>query len=67
MTTDFLEDAADVLDKCESPYIIFLGDGDMMRISTNVGEECIPVFEEWLAEGYLDSLLRDMIQSLRQQ
>lgn len=65
MTLDFIEDACEILDKDDAPYILFVGDVRVTRIFSNIGEDNLDMLEGWLEDGHWEAMLREHIEKVR--
>jgi hypothetical protein len=65
MTNDFIEDAADLLDQSDEPYIIIVGRGNSMIFTSNVGGNNIKILEEWLISGHWNQMLEDHLKKIK--
>lgn len=65
MTNDFIEDACDVLDQCDAPYIILFGDGGSTKVVSNLESYHLPMLERWVDDGHINQIFRDHIRSMR--
>lgn len=65
MTNDFIDDAADVLDQSLEPYIIIVGRGQKLVLTSNFGEDNLEVLETWLHSGHWNLLLKDHIKEIK--
>jgi hypothetical protein len=66
MSNDFIEDACDILDRTEAPYIILVGDGPATKVFSNLGEENKAMMERWVDDGHIQQIFRDHFNQTNQ-
>ena len=59
MTLDFIEDAADALDKSDAPYIIVFGIANSTRLLSNLELSDKEMLRGWLESGHWNQILKD--------
>lgn len=67
MSWDNVEEACDILDKEQYPYILLLGNGNRTKIYANTGKDNLPMLEEWLETGHFNNILREHIKHIKSQ
>jgi hypothetical protein len=67
MSLDLIEDALDLLDKDERPWLLVLGDGKKTRLFSNLGENNLDMLKGWVWEGHWNHMLEEHIRHIEEK
>lgn len=67
MTNDFIDDACDLLDRSGGPYVVLFGDGPVTKVVSNLGDENLPMIEDWIESGHIELIFQNHIERIKKK